>query len=56
MLLLQLHTKQWQGTYKSPWFSAVKQEGVHEQVVSKKETELDHKGATPFTSTKGFPE
>jgi hypothetical protein len=39
-----------------PWFFAIEQEGVHEQVVSEKETKLDHKGATPFASTKGFPQ
>jgi hypothetical protein len=33
MLLSQLHTKQWQGTYKLQLFFATEQEGVDEQVV-----------------------
>jgi len=56
MLLSQLHTKQWHGTHKLPLFFATEQEGVDEQVVSKKEIELDHKGTTPFVSTKGSPQ
>jgi hypothetical protein len=38
-----------------PWFSVVEHEGVHGQVVYEKINELDHKGATPFASIKGFP-
>jgi hypothetical protein len=51
-----LHISQCQETHKLPWFSVVEQEGAHEQVVYKKEIGLDHKEATPFASTMGFPQ
>jgi hypothetical protein len=37
-------------------FFVVEQEGAHEQVVYEKEIGLDHKNATPFALTMGFPQ
>jgi hypothetical protein len=33
-----------------------KQKTLQKQVIYEKETKFDHKDATPFVSTKGFPQ